>query len=64
MSTILRHTYVQYTYEFLGPGKRRPRYVRVLYLSTGEVNEGDFVLNREKHPVFDATNCVQGTYVM
>ena len=29
-----------------------------------EVNEGDFVLNREKHPIFDTTNCVQGTYVM
>jgi len=31
-STILRHTYVQYTYDFLGPGKRRPRYVLWIHL--------------------------------
>jgi hypothetical protein len=46
-------------------GIRVLRYmVRVLALSRGELNEGDFVLNREKHAIFDTTNCVQGTYVM
>ena len=38
--------------------------VRVVPVTTGEVNDGDFVLNCEKHPIFDTTNCVQGTYVM
>jgi hypothetical protein len=38
--------------------------VRVLLVSRGELNEGKLVLNREKHPIFDTTNCVQGTYVM
>jgi hypothetical protein len=36
-----------------------------LYSSTGFLCiEGELVLNREKHPIFDTTNCVQGTYVM
>ena len=26
--------------------------------------ERKLVLNREKHPIFDTTNCIQGTYVM
>ena len=27
-------------------------------------NKGELVLNREKHPIFDTTNCIQGTYMM
>ena len=26
--------------------------------------EGELVLNREKHPIYDTTNCIQGTYMM
>ena len=38
--------------------------VRVEHLTSGELNEREPVLNREKQPIFDTTNCVQGTYVM
>jgi hypothetical protein len=34
------------------------------FLMRAELNKGELVLNREKHPIFDTTNCVQGTYVM
>ena len=40
------------------------RVVRVEHLTSGELNEREPMLNREKHPIFDTTNCVQGTYVM
>ena len=33
--------------------------------STGsEWNEPKRVLNRDHHPIFDATNCIQGTHYM